>query len=85
MTVALLTAAVFYLSDENKKRVKFFVVKSFRGNKRKRITKDLTPMAHGFWPIQNQGEEAVFYCFMFVRMATQGAGIWSIDGAKEKR
>ncbi|MBI2531581.1 MAG: hypothetical protein HYW03_05100 [Deltaproteobacteria bacterium] len=45
MTVALLTAAVFYLSDENEKRVKFFVVKSFRGNKRKRITKDLTPMA----------------------------------------
>jgi len=41
-------------------------------------------MAHGYWPIQNQGEEAVFYCFMFVRMATQGAGIWSIDGAKKK-
>ncbi|MBI3063541.1 MAG: DoxX family protein [Deltaproteobacteria bacterium] len=40
--------------------------------------------AHGFRPIQNNGEEAVFYCFVFVYMATQGAGIWSIDGAKEK-
>jgi len=39
---------------------------------------------HGFWPIQNKGEEAVFYCFVFLYMATQGAGIWSVDGAKEK-
>ena len=38
----------------------------------------------GFWPIQNNGEEAVFYCFVFLYMATQGAGIWSIDAAKEK-
>jgi putative oxidoreductase len=38
----------------------------------------------GFWPIQNNGEEAVFYCFVFLYMATQGAGIWSIDGAREK-
>jgi len=33
----------------------------------------------GFWPIQNGGEEAVFYCFVFLYMATRGAGIWSID------
>lgn len=39
----------------------------------------------GFWPIQNGGVQAVFYCFLFLYMATQGAGIWSIDGAKEKR
>jgi len=39
---------------------------------------------HGFWPIQNQGELAVFYCFAFLYMATQGAGIWSVDGEKEK-
>lgn len=38
----------------------------------------------GFWPIQNGGVPAVFYCFLFLYMATQGAGIWSIDGAKEK-
>jgi len=39
---------------------------------------------HGFWPIQNQGELAVFYCFVFLYIATQGAGIWRVDGAKEK-
>jgi len=39
---------------------------------------------HGFWPIQNNSEAAVFYCFAFLYMATQGAGIWSVDGEKEK-
>jgi len=39
---------------------------------------------HGFWPTQNNGEAAVFYCFAFLYMATQGAGIWSVDGAKKK-
>ena len=34
----------------------------------------------GFWPIQNGGEESVFYCFVFLYVATRGAGIWSIDG-----
>lgn len=38
----------------------------------------------GFWPIQNKGVEAVFFCFVFLYMASQGAGIWSIDGAKGK-
>ena len=34
----------------------------------------------GFWPIQNGGEESVFYCFVFLYLATQGADIWSVDG-----
>ena len=34
----------------------------------------------GFWPIQNGGEESVFYCFTFLYIATRGAGIWSVDG-----
>ena len=38
---------------------------------------------HGFWLLQTFGGEAVFYCFVFLYMATQGAGIWSVDGAKE--
>ncbi|MBI2180764.1 MAG: DoxX family protein [Deltaproteobacteria bacterium] len=38
----------------------------------------------GFWPIQNKGVEAVFFCFVFLYMASQGAGIWSIDGTKGK-
>jgi putative oxidoreductase len=35
----------------------------------------------GFWPIENKGEESVFYCFVFLYMATRGAGTWSIDEA----
>lgn len=33
----------------------------------------------GFWPLQNGGELAVVYCFLFLYMAAQGSGIWSID------
>jgi putative oxidoreductase len=37
---------------------------------------------NSFWPIENQGEVAVLYCFIFLYMATQGAGIWSLDAAR---
>jgi putative oxidoreductase len=33
----------------------------------------------GFWPIMNQGELAVLYCFIFLYMASYGSGVWSID------
>lgn len=36
----------------------------------------------GFWPIQNNGELAALYCFVFLYMATRGAGIWSADCAR---
>ena len=32
-----------------------------------------------FWPIQNAGELAVLYCFVFLYIAARGSGIWSID------
>ena len=38
----------------------------------------------GFWPIQNGGELAVLCCFVFLYMATRGAGIWSVDGASKR-
>jgi putative oxidoreductase len=41
-------------------------------------------MAHyprGFWPIQNNGELAALYCFVFLYIASVGAGVWSIDRA----
>lgn len=44
-------------------------------------------MAHGthaVLPIQNNGELAALYCFVFLFIATQGGGIWSIDAAKER-
>ena len=34
---------------------------------------------HAFWPIDNGGEKAVFYCFLFLFMASYGARAWSID------
>jgi putative oxidoreductase len=40
-------------------------------------------MAHGtkaLLPIQNQGELAALYCFVFLYVAAHGAGIWSLDG-----
>lgn len=33
----------------------------------------------GLWPIQNGGELAVLYCFLFVYIAARGAGPWAID------
>jgi len=34
---------------------------------------------HGFWPIQNHGEPAVLFCFIFLYFAASGAGPVSID------
>ena len=33
----------------------------------------------GPWPIQNGGELAVLYCFLFLYIACRGAGVWGID------
>lgn len=32
------------------------------------------------WPIENGGEVSVLFCFLFLFIATRGAGIWSADG-----
>ncbi len=39
-------------------------------------------LVHGsqsFFPLVNHGELAALYCFIFLFIATKGAGIWSID------
>lgn len=40
-------------------------------------------MAHfsvqAFLPIQNRGELAVLYCFVFLYIAARGSGVWSVD------
>lgn len=44
-------------------------------------------MAHGtqaLLPIQNMGELAALYCFVFLYISSQGAGIWSVDAARGK-
>lgn len=33
-----------------------------------------------FLPIQNRGELAVLYCFVFLYIAARGSGVWSVDG-----
>lgn len=38
----------------------------------------------GLYPIANGGETIVLYCFLFLFIATRGAGIWSVDGARSK-
>lgn len=45
-------------------------------------------MAHaprGTWPIQNRGETAVLYCFIFLFFAAYGAGEWSIDALLRRK
>ena len=39
-------------------------------------------MAHGMnapLPIQNQGELAALYCFVFLYISARGAGMWGVD------
>ena len=39
----------------------------------------------GFWPILNQGTDAVLYCFLWLYFSAAGAGPWSLDAARESR
>jgi putative oxidoreductase len=41
-------------------------------------------MGHGFkalFPIQNGGELAALYCFVFLFISAKGGGLWSVDGS----
>jgi putative oxidoreductase len=40
---------------------------------------------HGFWPIQNHGELAVIYCFVFLYMAAHGDGRFSLGTLLRRR
>ena len=45
-------------------------------------------MAHaskGVLPIQNHGELAVLYCFVFLVISARGAGQWSLDALRARR
>ena len=39
----------------------------------------------GFFPIQNHGEPAVFYCWFFFFVVFYGPGRWSLDALLSKR
>ena len=40
---------------------------------------------NGAWPIQNHGEPAVLFCFIFLFFVAYGAGPWSFDGLFRRR
>lgn len=39
----------------------------------------------GFWPVLNQGQPAVFYCFFFLYLSAAGPGPWSLDALLARR
>jgi putative oxidoreductase len=38
-----------------------------------------------FWPLQNKGELAVLYCFVFLFFSVAGGGEWSLDRLLRRR
>ena len=44
-------------------------------------------IVHGtraLFPIQNSGELAALFCFVFLFISSQGSGIWSVDAVRRK-
>ncbi len=37
---------------------------------------------HSFFPLQNGGEAAILFCFVFLYIAAAGAGAWAIDSRR---
>jgi putative oxidoreductase len=40
---------------------------------------------NGFWPAVNHGELSVLFCFLFLYMAAQGGGDWSLDALLRRK
>jgi putative oxidoreductase len=40
---------------------------------------------NGFWPILNQGELAILYCWLFLYIAAAGPGAWALDHLLRRR
>ncbi|MGH7209791.1 MAG: DoxX family protein, partial [Nitrospiraceae bacterium] len=44
-------------------------------------------IVHGtraLFPIQNSGELAALFCFVFLFISSQGSGIWSVDAVRRQ-
>ena len=39
---------------------------------------------HGFWPVVNQGQPAILYCFLWLYYSAAGPGPWSLDAWRER-
>ncbi len=38
----------------------------------------------GFWPVENMGDAAILFCFVFLYIAAAGPGAWSLDAARRR-
>ena len=38
---------------------------------------------HSFFPLQNQGDAAILFCFIFLYFSAAGAGPWSLDANRK--
>ena len=38
-----------------------------------------------FFPVNNGGDAAILYCFVFLFLVFAGAGAWSVDSAQRRR
>lgn len=36
----------------------------------------------GFWPVLNQGQPAILFCFLWLYLSAAGAGSWSLDARR---
>jgi len=46
------------------------------------VAYSLVHARRGFWPMLNDGELAVLYCFVFLYLAAAGSGAWSLEGIR---
>lgn len=37
-----------------------------------------------FFPVLNQGDAAILFCFVFLYLAAAGGGVWSIDAKRAR-
>ena len=45
----------------------------------------MTHFPRSFWPILNNGEHTVLFCFLFLYLAAAGGGEWALDRARARR
>jgi putative oxidoreductase len=70
LMLGLMTGIVAFISS-GQMAVAYFMAHQFRT--------DEAGMMLGWLPIENRGELAVLYCFLFLFIAMAGAGKWSLD------
>ena len=70
LMVGFMTGIAAFISS-GQMAVAYFMAHQFRT--------DEAGMMLGWLPIENRGELAVLYCFLFLFIAMTGAGKWSVD------